>query len=49
MKLDEFPIIGGIDGKEQTTLHKAATRKIWIDQLGFSRREKLYRHDVNVS
>ena len=30
-------------------LHTAGAREIWIDQSGFSSREKLYCPDVNVS
>ena len=32
-----------------TSLHKAGAREFWTDQSGFSKREKLYCPDVDVS
>ena len=39
---------GGVRGKGLGTVHTAGAAEIWIDQSGFSRREKLYCLDVNV-
>ena len=38
-----------LDGIRTHALHTAGAREIWIDQSGFSRREKLYCPDVKLT
>ena len=45
----DWPITCGKFSKSAPTLHTASAREIWIDQSGFSRREKLYCPDIELT